>query len=200
VKSIVMAASCIFLMILSYGCRSAPKPAAPVEQQAAPSPAAPVEQAAPKPAAPVEQQAAPKPPAPVEYEKGAIKLTLTADPKLNLYQGNYHTLLLCLYELKDPNAFNQLVDEADGFARLMECSRFDPSVAYVKRVILQPGSRVKEELDRAEGAKYLALVAGYFEVQKERPLRLYRIPAGAMWLDVDLGPLGIRDSEGNDGH
>ena len=42
------------------------------------------------------------------YEKGAVLLNLKADPQLNLYQGSPHTLSLCIYQLRDPNGFNQL--------------------------------------------------------------------------------------------
>jgi type VI secretion system VasD/TssJ family lipoprotein len=136
---------------------------------------------------------------PAPYCERAINVSLKADPKLNLYQNTAHTLLVCLYELRDPNAFNQLMDEPNGLAKLMECGRFDPSVAYVKRIVVQPGKQINETLDRAEGAKYLTLVAGYYVKDKERPYRLYRIPAGdckesAMNLEVGLGPQAIRDA------
>lgn len=110
-----------------------------------------------------------------KYERRAIGVTLKGDPKLNLYQGSPHTLVVCLYQLMDPNAFNQLADEKDGVQKLLECNRFDGSVAYFKRMVVQPDQEVKEALDRAEGAKYLGVVAGYY-TSKERPIRLYLLP------------------------
>jgi type VI secretion system VasD/TssJ family lipoprotein len=110
------------------------------------------------------------------YEKGAIQLRLKADPQLNLYSGSPHTLLLCIYHLRDPNAFNQLADEKDGIPKLLECGRFDPSVTYVKRVVVQPGQEVRESMDRAEGAKYVGIAAGYYQLQKERAVRFFQIP------------------------
>ena len=135
---------------------------------------------------------------PTPYCEKAINVSLKADPRLNLYQNTAHTLHVCVYELRDPNAFNQLMDEPNGLAKLMECGRFDPSVAYSKRIVMQPGKQVKETLDRAEGAKYLTIVAGYYVRDKERPYRLYRIPAGdckdvSMSLEVGLGPQAIKD-------
>jgi type VI secretion system VasD/TssJ family lipoprotein len=124
-----------------------------------------------------------KPPAPTVvlppewgYEKGAVQLHLKADPQLNLYSGSPHTLLLCIYHLRDPNAFNQLADEKDGIPKLLECSRFDPAVTYVKRVVMQPGQELNESMDRAEGAKYVGIAAGYYQLQKERAVRFFQIP------------------------
>src|SRR5664279_285123 len=75
----------------------------------------------------------------VPYEKEAMTIIIKGDQQLNLYQGLAHSLYLCTYQLKDPNAFNQLADEKDGVEKLMECSRFDASVAYTKRLVVQPG-------------------------------------------------------------
>jgi type VI secretion system VasD/TssJ family lipoprotein len=139
------------------------------------------------------------PPPPPDYRKAAIELFLKADPALNLYGATPHTLVACIYELRDPNAFNQLIDDGDGLPKLLECGRFDGSVAYAKKLVLQPGQEVREVLDQAEGAKYLGLVAGYFALDKEKPYRLYRIPTApqgkpaSMKVDLYLGPQRIQD-------
>jgi len=143
------------------------------------------------------------------YEKGAIRLHLKADPQLNLYSGSPHTLLLCIYHLRDPNAFNQSADEKDGLSKLLECSRFDPTVTYTKRLVVQPGQEVNESLDRAEGAKYVGLVAGYYQLQKERTVRFFQIPVlqekkgntivskpGILQIDLLLGPQEMQEVKG----
>lgn len=111
-----------------------------------------------------------------KYEKNAINLHLISEPRLNLYQGKPHTLLLCLYQLRDPNAFNQLVDEEDGLSKLLECRRFDGTVASSKTFVIQPDQEIRESLDRAEGAKYVGIVAGYYMLHKDRVIRLFQIP------------------------
>jgi len=116
------------------------------------------------------------PPSEWRYEKEAIHLNLKADPQLNLYDGSPHTLLLCIYQLKDPNAFNQLTEDENGLYKLLECSRFDSSVAYSKRLIVHPGKDLTTDLDRAEGARYVAIVAGYYLIQREGMIRLYDVP------------------------
>ena len=138
-----------------------------------------------------------------KYEKGAIQLHLVSDRNLNLFGGTAHTLLLCVYHLRDPNAFNQVQDEKDGLVKLLDCTRFDPSVTYAKKIIVQPGQDVTEALDRAEGARYVAVVAGYSQLQKDRVTRFFEIPVGSLSkspqrLDIDLylGPQEIQPSRG----
>jgi len=111
-----------------------------------------------------------------EYEPNAIRLNLKSDPQLNLFQGKPHTIVLCAYLLTDPNELNQLMDEKGGLEKLCECTKFHPSVTYSKRFIIHPNREYKETLDRAAGAKYVALVAGYFKLQKENVVRLFPIP------------------------
>lgn len=134
------------------------------------------------------------------YQRDAVTITLRADSQLNLYQGAPHTLVACTYQLRDPNAFNQLVDEKDGLPKLLECGRFDASVAYAKRLVVQPGQEMRDSLDRAEGAKYVSVVAGYYNLQKWNVVRLFQIPVGTLSskpqnvnIELYLGPQGIQD-------
>lgn len=101
-------------------------------------------------------------------QNGPMTLLIKADPQLNRYGKSAHTLLLCLYQLKDPNGFNQLAQERDGLSKLMECGRFDASVVNARQLVLQPGQELKEVRDRAEGARYLGIATGYFGTGKEK--------------------------------
>jgi len=118
------------------------------------------------------------PPAPPQYSysKDAVNIQINADPQLNLYQSSPHTLLICVYQLSDPNAFNRLTGDINGIYQLLSCSQFDPSVTHSKRFIVQPDQKVTYTLDRAEGTKYVAIGAGYYNVRKEDMVRLYEIP------------------------
>lgn len=141
-------------------------------------------------------------PTEINYKEKAIHVNLTADSRLNLDRGSPHALVLCLYQLKDPNAFNQLAEEKDGLLKLLDCSRFDASVANARRIVVQPGQVEKQDLDRAEGAKYVAMAAGYYTF-KERPTRIYSVPTGGLlskdelFINVYLGPQGMQDMKGD---
>ncbi len=111
------------------------------------------------------------------YENDAIHLTLQADPRLNWYNDEAHTLQLCVYQLKDPNAFNQYAQSEDGLSTLAACSIFDSSVANYQSFILAPAKYQTQVLDRAEGAKYVGLAAGYAIMEQGYSItRLLDIP------------------------
>jgi type VI secretion system VasD/TssJ family lipoprotein len=116
------------------------------------------------------------PPPETTYEEGAIKIHVQADIQLNLREGRSHSLMLCIYQLKDPNAFNHLAGDQEGLYRLLECSLFDADTMGAERLIIQPGQNIVFNLNRAQGARYVAVVAGYYLIQKERILRLHEIP------------------------
>lgn len=145
------------------------------------------------------------------YETGAVRIHLKADPRLNLFDATAHTLFICVYHLRDPNGFNQLLDETDGIGKLLECARFDPSVMGTRKIVVQPGGEVNETVDRPEGAKYVALVAGYSKLRKEDSVRLYPVPIiekrigwsvrstampGPLAIDLFLGPDAIEGGGG----
>jgi type VI secretion system VasD/TssJ family lipoprotein len=145
------------------------------------------------------------------YQKGAIVLHLKADPRLNLYQRSPHTLSLCIYQLRDPNGFNQLAGDQAGLYKLLECSRFDGTVAMATRLDVQPGTESTQALDRAEGAEYVGVVGGYFALNKDKILRLFKVPIvterkwlffgtvtkpGVLKIDLLLGPQEIQETGG----
>ncbi|VBB46645.1 Type VI secretion system outer membrane lipoprotein TssJ [uncultured Desulfatiglans sp.] len=158
----------------------------------------------------------PLPPSPPEftYEEEAIELYIKADPRLNLYDGLPHTLLLCVYQLRDPNSFHQLADQPGGIYKLLECAPFDASVAAAKRLIVHPDQDLKYPLDRAEGARYVAVVAGYYALQKGNIIRLFDVPVvvekpeakgrqpvsrpAHLTVELDLGSERIEDRPAND--
>ena len=116
-------------------------------------------------------------PVPVRsFGERAIKISYKADKELNLYEGKSHTILMCLYQLSDSNIFNELSKSKDGLNKLLGCLRFDESVVGFKRIIVQPGENKTVHLDRAEKAKWIGLVAGYYDLAPGQITRLYEIP------------------------
>lgn len=117
------------------------------------------------------------PPVPqYRYKPEAIRLQIQADANLNLHEGKPHTLMICIYQLKRKTGFNYLAEEMDGRYKLLECQPFDNTVASAKRLIIHPGDSLNLLMDRLEGARHLALVAGYFLLQKKRMVRVVNFP------------------------
>ena len=153
----------------------------------------------------------PLPPPQWHFQSGGLTVSLRADPQLNLYEETPHTLVLCLYQLSDPNAFNLFVQNEEGLTDLLACNRFDPSVVNFKRIIVQPGTEQNLVLDRAEGARYAGIVAGYFSLYKDRAAHLFKIPVvieekgffkktrrkvpGILDIRLYLGAFGMKEME-----
>ncbi len=112
------------------------------------------------------------------YKESAIRLHITADPRLNLYEGEPKTLHLCIYQLRNPNTINQMANNLDGLYQLLDknCGFSDSSVAGSKALTIYPGEKNTYVLDRAEGAKYVVILAGYFSLEGDRITRLVRVP------------------------
>lgn len=123
-----------------------------------------------------------------------IRINLVADQQLNLHQGFPHTLKLCLYQLSDPNGFNQLSNDVNGLYDLLECKRFDPSVKVSQQEFIHPGTNRALLVDRAEGTKFVGVVAGYYNLRKESIIALYEIPVKMSLFSKihDLGLLNLR--------
>jgi len=111
-----------------------------------------------------------------KLEKEGIVLHFEADNQLNQRHGKAYTLYVVLYQLNDPNSFNQLCLDEDGLAKLLECKVYDESVTSVKSIYIYPGSDVTHRMERAEGTRYLGIVAGYGMLTQERMVRLLEIP------------------------
>ena len=93
-----------------------------------------------------------------------------------MYENNSHTLVLCIYQLSDPNAFNDLAKNKEGLTKLLGCSKFSDSVTSFQRLIFQPGELRSVSLDRAEKTQFVGIAAGYFKLDPGKVTRLYKIP------------------------
>lgn len=110
------------------------------------------------------------------YEKDAITLRFKADQILNMYEGDPHTLMLCIYQLTNDKMLNQLATNEDGIYQLLDCEPFDSSVKNAKRLIIQPNQDLTFIMDRLAGTRKIGFVAGYSQLQKERIVRTLDIP------------------------
>lgn len=110
------------------------------------------------------------------FEAKGIKITYSADHELNLYDDKAHTLFLCIYQLSDPNAFNDLRMDRMGVIKLLECKRFDESVTSSEKIIIHPEDEETIIYDRAEDARFVGIVAGYYYLWPDHVTRLMLVP------------------------
>ncbi len=119
-----------------------------------------------------------RPPLKWEYEKEAITLQIKADTDLNWHRGTSHTLHLCVYQLKDRNVFDNFAGYEEGLRKLLHyrCSLFDQTAVKSESLFIHPGEFLSLTMDRAEGAEYVAIAAGYEGFSKNRATRDIEIP------------------------
>ncbi len=103
-----------------------------------------------------------QPPA-ADYAQSAIRLHFKASRDLNVFRGQAHALVLCVYQLSNPEVFQDKLQEPNGPNRLLACDHFDASVTARKRVIVQPARAEDVILDRVQGTRYVGIIAGYYE-------------------------------------
>lgn len=141
------------------------------------------------------------------FQEKAIQINLKADAKLHWNEGTAHTLMLCVYQLRDANAFSQLSSTKEGLYSLLECRNSDPSMITASRVFIQPGDSSLLTYDRAEGTRDVGVIAGYFDMRDENMVRTARIPVikettgffkrtevaypGTLTMSLHLGSYGI---------
>ncbi|SEG12853.1 type VI secretion system lipoprotein TssJ [Oceanospirillum linum] len=113
------------------------------------------------------------------YEPNAIVLRVNAADQLNSYMGQPHTLSLKVIQLTNPAIVSELRQSPFGLSDLMAAKGKDLSANIVREDILvvAPGSTRQLVLDREQGVRYLALVAGYFEMESKKSVRIIPIPS-----------------------
>ncbi len=118
----------------------------------------------------------PKPEPEWVYEPQGIHISCQADDMLNEFNGSSHALQVVIYQLDNINKFSELAEYKDGLKVLLKAQNFDPSVQAVKKVFIDPGQATRIVLDRAEKSRWVAIVAGYFDLTPGKATVFFEIP------------------------
>jgi type VI secretion system VasD/TssJ family lipoprotein len=113
------------------------------------------------------------------FAASALTLNLKAAVDLNYDDGQAHTLRLCIYQLTDPADFLQLAANPEGMSKLLAGEAFGSSVKAAYTQIVAPGQVMSLVYDRMEGSKYVALAAGYYNLDGSRSTCHWQIPVNS---------------------
>ncbi|MDR0578069.1 MAG: type VI secretion system lipoprotein TssJ [Candidatus Accumulibacter sp.] len=102
-----------------------------------------------------------------EAKPGGLTLHLVSRSDLNEMDGTPLGLSLCVYQVADTKRFKALAATSGGLDALQECTVEAADAVAAKRFWMQPGEYREVVMDRAEGAKNLAVVAGYAHLKPE---------------------------------
>ncbi len=123
--------------------------------------------------------AADVPPPAWAFEKQAIIIRIQATQNLNWFQNQSHTLRLGVFQMADPNNFNNTCSTKEGLSQFLSKENFDEGtgVLTVDKRIIRAGETQIVTLDRAKTAQYIGVIAGYFELIPSKTCRIIEIPA-----------------------
>lgn len=111
-----------------------------------------------------------------DFGPQGVKITYRAVKLLNAFDDKPHALLMVVYQLSDANHFKKLSQYQDGLRQLLEARDSDPSVMATRKVYIEPGETKTLVLDRAEKARWVGLVAGYYALDPGKVTALFEIP------------------------
>jgi predicted component of type VI protein secretion system len=120
-----------------------------------------------------------------------MDLTIIGSDKLNWVNEQPHALTLCVYQLSGPGVISTRRQSKEGLQELLSCQLLDSSILFYERVSVIPSSRIKKIVPRAEGAKYIAVVAGYFDFSGGRTTVLTEFNNTAGRLDLGKNSLKL---------
>ncbi|MGF6649521.1 type VI secretion system VasD/TssJ family lipoprotein [Paraburkholderia youngii] len=147
------------------------------------------------------------------YASDAVILEITADPGLNQYDGQPHTLLLGFYESADAQAFRDLADDPNALMGTMATGTAPQVFLRLSRYVVAPGQHSYLILDRAQNARSIGIVAGYAKFGVLNAARQFDVPVvtktsrlvfrtrlpGPLVVRLNLGPQGILNAEASPG-
>lgn len=139
----------------------------------------------------------------------AICLTYRADVQLNLFNDRAHTLALYVVQFSDPNTFKTISADASSLQAFLEkAGKGDATVVDFRQIVVHPGDYTVRYLDRAQGAQWVAVIAGYYYLDPPKVTRIYQVPLvnppswrdsgkvpGKISVGLVLGPRGILQSQ-----
>ena len=128
------------------------------------------------------------------FEDRAIHIHAQSPSDLNAISGRPHSIALGVFQLNDPNTFLGLSETKEGALQLLNTGRIDDTIAQFTRIILQPGEEKIATLPRAQGAKYIALISGYYGLNTELDIKVFDVPvkpAKRGFVDLALSNMGL---------
>ncbi|MCP4075381.1 MAG: type VI secretion system lipoprotein TssJ [Gammaproteobacteria bacterium] len=110
------------------------------------------------------------------YEIRAINLVARASSDLNSVRGRPHSLALGIFQMNDPNTFRGLSVSQTGAVELLQKGQIDESIVNFQQITIRPGEQKKVSINRAQTAKYIGVIAGYFKLNPKTDVHIFPIP------------------------
>lgn len=113
------------------------------------------------------------------FEGKGIALRFLSPQQLNLHSGKPHTLFLRVFQLSDLKVFNDISKSQAGIRELLTAKDIDPTFLSVHDFFISPDEMHKATLERLQDTRFVAIVAGYYQLDPSEVVRVFPIPAVA---------------------
>lgn len=110
------------------------------------------------------------------YEVRAINLVIRAAADVNSVSGRPHSIAVGIFQMNDPNTFSGLSVTREGAVELLQKGQIDDTVVNYQLITIRPGEQKKVSISRAQTAKYIGVVAGYFKLNPKTDTKIFQIP------------------------
>ncbi|MBU2880492.1 type VI secretion lipoprotein TssJ [Psychrosphaera sp. B3R10] len=116
-----------------------------------------------------------------DYDPAAIVFRFQTPPQLNLYVGKPHSLYLKVFQLSDLKVFKDIASTPAGIRELLTSKKedIDTSIVASSDLTISPSSNEVITVDRFKETKFVAVVAGYYQLQTEDSVQIFEIPSVA---------------------
>lgn len=110
------------------------------------------------------------------YAKNGIMIELASDVDLNFYANRAHTIVLGVLQFEDEKAFPKLLTQPADLIKALTSGNLPAGALQLDRYVVSPDTRLLLEIDRVQDAKFVGIVAGYYQFDAARSARYFRIP------------------------
>ena len=97
------------------------------------------------------------------FAEDGIMIELIGDVSLNFYANRPHTLVLGVVQLEDEKVFPKLLTTPEALARSLASGELPKGALHLDRYVVSPDTHMVMKLDRVQNAKYVGIVAGYYQ-------------------------------------
>jgi type VI secretion system VasD/TssJ family lipoprotein len=117
------------------------------------------------------------------YEERAINIVIRSPTDVNTVSGRPHSIVIGIFQMDDPNTFTSLAVNKkvpDGAIELLKKGRVDDSIVSFQLIPMQPGVQKNTLISRAQKAKYIGIIAGYYNLNSKTDVKIFEIPIQAI--------------------
>lgn len=110
------------------------------------------------------------------YAEGAVNIELTAEPGLNSWKEMANSVQVLVIQGSNKSQLDDVLKNKSELHALFNGASASDKVLKVDRYMLMPGQQHTLHIDRAETARQVAVVAGYYPFPGEGHIARFAVP------------------------